>query len=257
MDLSVLSTTTILLFLLMLIRMTGMLISAPFFSQMGVPVQLQVGMSLAFTFVLFPLYSANAHLPATDLWTFTWVAAQEFIIGLLIGFLAGLVFAAVQLAGSHVTQQMGLGIANAVDPVSQEQSTVVGQLYFIVAILLFLSLNIHHNLIIAVAKSFDVIPLASAALNPAMLAARFTEMGGNVFTLSVMLVMPIIGIMLVQEVAMAFVSKIMPQMNIFMVALPLKIGVGLLLIYATLPFTSSALGNTFQELTKVMMIIYK
>ncbi len=256
MDLSLLTSSTILLFLLMLIRITGMVVSAPFFGQLGVPVQLQVGCAVTFSLILFPLYSAHAQIPADNLWVFSWIAAQEFVLGMLIGFTANMVFAAVQLAGSHVTTQMGLGVAHLIDPVTQEQSALMGQFYFLLAMFLFLSLNIHHGLIQAVARSFELMPLAHGFSGGEMVVARLMSMAADIFVLSVLLVMPILGILLLQEIALAFVSKVLPQMNIFMTALPLKVGMALLLIYGTIPYTQEVLGGAYQDLIGHMMGLY-
>lgn len=256
MDLSLLTTTTLLVFLLMLVRITGMIVAAPFFTQIGVPVQLQVAVAVTLSILLFPIYSTGASVTIDNLWMFTWIAGQEFVIGLLIGFAANLVFAAIHLAGHHISTQMGLAMAQVMDPVSQQNSPVMGQFYFILAILLFMSLNIHHSLIIAVAKSFEVVPVASTIADIGLVTARFMKMGGHLFVLSIMLVMPVLGIMLVLEVAMAFMAKIMPQMNIFMVGLPIKVAAGLLLVYLTLPFTMEKMGNAYVTLSKHLMVLF-
>ncbi len=257
MDLSVLTNDTILLFLLMLIRISGMMVSAPVFGQAGVPVQLKVGIAVTLSLILFPIYSGHASVPANDLWMFTWLAGQEFIIGLLIGFVANLVFVAVQLAGNQVTLQMGLSTAQEIDPLTNAQQPVLSQFYFILAILLFLNLNLHHYLIMALVKSFQLVPLASGLLNIKLLTIRFMALTTDVFMLSLVLVLPIIGITLVQEIALAMMAKVMPQMNIFMVALPLKVGVVLILISATLPYTTISLNQAFQQLPTHLFALYQ
>lgn len=256
MDLSSFSTTTVILFLLMLTRITGMVFTAPFFSQNGVPMQVQVGIALAMSLLLFPVYSINAVLPAQNMWMFTWIAGQEFAIGMLLGFVANMFFASLQMAGSFVTTQMGLGVAHALDPVSNQQSPVMGQFYFILAIFIFMGLNIHHTMIIAVVKSFEAIPLASGLANLPMITARFMSMAAELFSVSVMLVMPLVGMMLVEEIALAFMSKIMPQMNVFMVAMPLKIMSGLVLMYITLPFTAEALVQAYGVLVQHLLGVF-
>jgi flagellar biosynthesis protein FliR len=256
-DLSFLLTDTILVFLLMLIRITGMLVSAPMFSQSAIPMQVQVGVAIALSVVLFPVYAAQAVMPAKDLWQFSIIAGQEFIIGALLGFVATLVFTAVQMAGNHLSTQMSLAISQVLDPSTQQQTPILGQFYFIMAILLFLSLNIHHGLIVALGASFDAIPVAGEFIGAGLLSGRITQLGSAMFSLSIMLIMPVLGIMLVKEIAMAFMAKIMPQMNIFMVAIPLKIVVGMLLVYTTLPFTMDVLGNAFHDLVKHLIILFQ
>lgn len=258
MDLSVLTISTILVFLLMLIRITGMLVASPFFGQMGVPVQVQVALAVTFSIILYPVYAAKAAVPVTDLWQFAWIGGVEFVIGMLIGFVANLVFAAVQLAGHHVTMQMGLSIAHVVDPISQQQAPIMAQFYFIMAILLFMALNMHHSLILAVARSFDSIPVASGAVaNLGVLTGRFMALAAEMFVTSLMLILPILGMMLLMEISLAFTAKIMPQMNIFMVSLPIKVGLSLILMYLTLPFTVEALSKAYEQLAKHLVVLYQ
>jgi flagellar biosynthesis protein FliR len=255
-DFSLLTTNTILGFLLILTRLVGMLVAAPFFGETGVPVQLQVGIAITISILLFPIYGAHTHIPIQNMWELAWFAGQEFVIGMLIGFVASLVFAAVQMAGSHLSLQMGLSIATALDPMNGSDSPIIGQLYFILAIFLFMSLNMHHSLILAIAKSFDYIPLAGHMTNIGLLTERFINLGSDVFRLSVLLVMPVLGIMLVEEVALAFTAKILPQMNIFMISLPLKLLIGLILIYLTLPFTIETLTKTYDGLARHLVMLY-
>lgn len=257
MDLSLLTIPTVLMFLLMLTRVSGMLVSAPLFNHASVPAMAKVGMAAAISLILFPLYAGHGAVPANNLWSLTWVVGQEFVIGMLIGFVANLLFAGIQMAGSHVTMQMGLSSAQAIDPVSHQQEPIMGQFYFILATVLFLSLNIHHSLILAVAKSFEVVPLATGLVDIPLLTARFTALAGDLFTFSIMLVLPVFGTMLVHEVALAFMSKMMPQMNIFMVAMPMKIVVTLLLIYITVPFTVENLTKAFDGFSQHVMVLYQ
>ncbi len=257
MDLSWLSISNVILFLLMMVRITGLLLTVPFFSDTTVPPQLQTGLAFALSLILFPLYAGHSHLELHDLWQFMWVATQEFAIGALLGFITSMVFAGIQMAGNQVSTQMGLNMANMVDPITHEPSGLMGQIYFILAVVLFFSFNIHHSLIIAVVKSFELLPLAGGITHFNLLTGRLMAMGADLFVVSVTLIFPILGIMLVNEVALAFTAKLMPQMNIFMVALPLKIGLGLLLMSMVLPFTAEALGNQFEILTKHLFVFFQ
>lgn len=255
-----LNEQTLLVFLLVLTRLSGMMISAPFFTQIGVPAQVKIAIALTLSLILFPLYGLHVTVEANNLWTFSWLMTQELVIGLLIGFAANLLFAAVNMAGTHIATQMGLNTASMIDPVSQEQIPVIGQLYFILAITLFMHLNIHHQLILAVAKSFEAIPVASvhgAFPDLGLLTGRLMMMAQNLFKFSIILILPAFGILLVQEVALAFVSKLMPQMNIFMVALPLKVGIALVLMYLTLPYCLEVLTQAFDELSRQVTALYQ
>lgn len=256
MDWSLLTTNSILLFILLVARLSGMMMSTSFFNRAGVPSPVKVWLSVLMAFILFPIFAVKAPLVATDIWAFLALAVQEFVLGLLIGFAADLFFGAVQLAGSFVTTQTGLSAAVMLDPTNNKQEPVFIQLYLILAVTLFMNLNLHHTLILAVAKSFETIPLATGFSNIGILAERFTAMGSDMFSLGVMLVLPVFGSMLILDAALAFMAKMMPQMNVFMVAMPLKILAGLILIIMTLPFTATAMTHGMESLSKHLMFLY-
>lgn len=260
MDLSLLTMNTIIAFLLVLFRIAGMLVSAPLFNMRNIPTQLKVGFAVGIALILFPLHSGDLVLPK-DLIQFSLLAVQETIIGILIGFTANLVFIALQVAGEFFSMQMGLSIANLLDPVTNVQSAVVGQFFFYFAALLFLNLNIHHALIVGVDRSFNAIPLGhfigEGNLTGGLMAERFIKLSSDMFLMAMMIGAPLMGMIVLLDIALAFVAKVMPQMNIFIVGLPLKVGGGLLIMLISLPYVSSLLGEHYATLVKVLLGLYK
>lgn len=250
----------ILMFVLIVTRVSGMIVAAPFFSDQGVPNHIKVGLALAMSLLLFPFYAGagkTAPMPE-DLIAFTLIAVQELAIGLMLGFAAMLAVTGLRMAGEHIAVHMGIAIASALDPATREQSTVFSQMMFFFGMLVFLSLNIHHGLIAAMDRSFQLIPLGHpfAALNHA-LAGRFTAMAGEMFVIGLMVAMPVMAILMVTEVALGFVNKVMPQMNIFIVGLPLKVAVGLMVIMISLPSAAKYLGNQYATLIEHALGLFK
>lgn len=261
MDLSLLTTNTVVAFLLVLFRIAGMLVSAPLFNMRSIPMQAKVGLAFATALLLFPFHAAQLVIPA-DLIQFTLLALQETVIGLLIGFAANLIFVALQMAGEFISFQMGLSVANVLDPVSQTQVPVLGQFFFYFAALIFLTLNVHHALLLGVDKSFQVLPLGhffgeSATVSGALIAGRFIELTSGMFATALLIGVPVMGVMLVTEIALSFVAKVMPQMNIFMVGIPLKVAVGLLVMLLFLPFLGEVLKDQFADLFRVLTGLYR
>lgn len=260
MDLSLLSVNTIIAFLLVLFRIAGMIVSAPLFNMHNIPSQAKVGFAVTMALILFPLHSGHLVVPK-DLIQFSLMAVQETIIGILIGYTANLIFMALQIAGELISMQIGLSISNLLDPITGTQSAVVGQFFFYLAALLFLSLNIHHALIIGVDRSFNWIPLGhffgEGHLTGALVADRFIRLTGDMFLMSLMIAAPLMGLMLTLEISLSFVAKVMPQMNIFVVGLPLKIGVGLIVMMISLPYVGNLLGDHYANLVKVLLGLYK
>ncbi len=260
MDLSLLTVNTVIAFLLVMFRISGMMVSAPLFNMRNIPVQAKIGFSFAFAMILFPLHAANLVVPK-DLIQFALLAIQETVIGILLGFTANLVFIALQMAGEYVSTQMGLSVANMLDPVTQTQSPIVGQFFFYFAALVFLSLNIHHGLIVGIDRSFNWIPLGhfigEGHLTGGLMAERFIKLTSDMFVMALVLGVPLMGILMATEIALSFVAKVMPQMNIFMVGMPLKVGLGLLAIVWCMPYMVGMLGDQYSHLVKVLLGLYR
>ena len=242
------TTTNILIFFLILTRNAGMLLVAPIFGTNQIPPSIKVVISFALTVIMFPLvYKLPYEIPA-DLYIFALAATKEFLAGVIIGFAAVLMFTAIQLAGEYISHLMGLSIANVVDPISNQHVPVIGQFYYILALLMFLSINGHHWLFAAVQTSYLAVPIGFEFPGIMIVLERLLVLSSQMFVIAMMLIAPILGVLFVTEVALGFMAKVMPQMNIFVVGLPLKIYIGLTLIIMVLPMTESYLQNIFKTL---------
>lgn len=255
-----LTMNTVISFLLVLFRVSGMLVSSPLVSMQSIPQRTKVGLAAVVALLLFPIYGTQLTVPV-NLIQFALLVLQESLIGLLLGFTVRLVFASVQMAGEYISLQMGLSIASVIDPITQTQSPVIGQVFFYFAAFLFLSLNIHHALFAAVDRSFHWLPLGhfigEGRLTAGLMAERMIHLGSEVFVLALMVGVPVMGVLLCTEIALGFVAKVMPQMNIFMVGLPLKVGLGFLLLQSSLPYLERLLGERYAQLVQVLLTLYK
>lgn len=239
----------ILTFFLVLTRNSGMLLTAPIFGTGQMPSAVKVAFSFMLSVVMFPfVFSQHSPIP-TDLIVFAVVAAKEILIGILIGFAAVLIFTAVQLGGEYISFVMGLSIANVVDPVTRQNVPVVGQFYFILALLLFLFVDGHHWLIGAVQTSYTAVPIGFEFPGFVLVLERIIALSSQMFLIALMLVAPILGILFVTEVALGFMAKTMPQMNIFVVGLPVKIYVGLTIMAMVLPMSKTFIGEILKSLS--------
>lgn len=261
MDLSVLTVNTVVAFLLVLFRISGMLVSAPLFNMRAIPPQAKIGLAFAMALIFFPLHMGGLMVP-TDLIQFALLAIQETLIGLLLGFTANLMFLAIQMAGEFISVQMGLSVAQVLDPVTQTNSPVMGQFFFYLAAILFLTLNIHHGLIVGIDKSFQWLPLGQfvggeGALSGGALTVRLMKLTADMFLIALAIGLPVMGILLLSEVALGFVAKVMPQMNVFMVGIPLKVALGLLVIMISLPLVGEVLGHQYANLVQVLLGLYR
>lgn len=259
MDLSLLTVGTVITFLLILIRVSGMMVSAPILSLASMPAYTKIGTAIGLSLLLFPLHmGAKEYVVPHDIFPFAAMAGQEFLIGLLIGFAAQLVLTGIQAAGEMISIQMGLSVATVLDPVSQTQNPLIGQFYNLMAILLFLSLNIHHALIAAVHRSFEWIPLGQPFSHlTGILTQRFITMGQEMLVLAITFALPVFGVLLVLDIALSFVAKVMPQMNIFVVGMPLKVMCGMALMIASLPFGIHFISDQYAILVQHILGLFK
>lgn len=241
-------------FLLILFRVGAIIMTLPIFGSRSLSTRIKVGFVLAITFVIYPVVDFKiSHSP--DLLSLAPALVGEMIIGAIIGLTAKLLFAAVQLSGQLIGFQMGFAIARAIDPVTGIQAPILASFENIVAILLFLSLNIHHFFIQAISSSFELIPPLSMSLS-LNLKELILSLSGNMFILAVKIGAPVIAILLFTNVAFGILARTVPQMPIMIVAFPLQIAIGLGFLGLSFPFFLFLLRKEFFGLeTSIMQIL--
>jgi len=236
-------------------RVSAILLTAPLFSSGSIPVHVKIGLSFMLAVIVFPLVSVNdiLVLPLASLGI---AMAGEVLIGVIIGFTARLLFAAVQLAGQLVGFQMGFGIVNVIDPQTSAQVSIIAQFENIITLLIFLAVNAHHWFIMAIAKSFEVVPLLAFSFTNSLMEA-LVRLSCDMFVVAAKVAAPIIAILLFTSVALGLLARTVPQMNIFIVGFPLKLAIGLLAVGLTLPLLSTLLRNLFQGLGEDIFVLMR
>ncbi|HEY3080042.1 MAG TPA: flagellar biosynthetic protein FliR [Chloroflexota bacterium] len=235
-------------FFLVLMRVAAVVTTMPILSSRNIPPLAKIGLAGILAFVLTPTLPADRpSIPSTFL-PFLVMVAQELCLGLLFGFAVQIVFSGLQTAGQFLGTQMGLTIANTFDPLSQtQQINYIDQLYTLVAGLVFLTINGHHWTIQALQQSFSIVPLGQFALGERVatdLVALMTE----ALVVSVRIGLPIAVTLLLTDVAFLVLGRSAPQMNIFFVGQPLKIGVGLVAFFLALPAMVALMTGVFRGL---------
>jgi flagellar biosynthetic protein FliR len=162
------------------------------------------------------------------------VVAQQVLIGLSIGFAVRLVFAALELAGEVIGFQMGLNFAAFFDPSLNSQSSAVARFFGQMATLLFVVLNGHIMVLMAVTKSFEAFPVSPNFLD-AMASMQLYRLGTDLFASALWIALPMIGMLLFVNLALGVISRVAPQINIFAVGFPVTLIVGIVGIAVTLP----------------------
>ena len=162
----------------------------------------------------------------------------------------------MQLAGQLVGFQMGFGIVNVIDPQTSAQVSIIAQFENIITLLTFLALNAHHWFIMAIAKSFEVVPLLTFSFTNSLMEALL-RLSCDMFVVAAKVAAPIIAILLFTSVALGLLARTVPQMNIFIVGFPLKLAIGLLAVGLTLPLLSTLLRNLFQGLGEDIFVLMR
>ncbi|UED77359.1 flagellar biosynthetic protein FliR [Brevibacillus sp. DP1.3A] len=243
-------------FLLVFVRMSAFFVTAPFFSIRGVPNQFKIGLAFIIAVISFQSLPVQGEIPM-DL-TFILYVMKEALVGVILGYICEMMFIAIQVAGGLMDMQMGLAMANVIDPKTGTYIPVTGNFKNILAVLYFFSIDGHHMLIRGVISSYQVIPVdimwaAFGSENVMMTAIKTFQ---TMFTSAFMIAAPIVVALFLVDLSLGIIAKSVPQFNIFVVGLPIKLLAGFLLLIVVMPaflLTLNGLfGNMFRALAEMM-----
>ncbi len=233
------------------LRVLAVFASAPIFSSRSVPMRTKIGLAFVIAVCMQPALPEPPMVSLTSSEAFGAII-QQISIGVAIGLAVRIVFAAVEMAGEIVGLQMGLNFAGFFDPTTNSQTSTVGRFFGNMAMLLFVVMNGHLLLILAVASSFHAFPVGDGMLS-AVSTMRLHELGGLIFFYGLWIALPMIGMLLFVNVVMGIMSRIAPQMNVFAIGFPLTISIGLLGIAFTLPMLDRPVAQLLQVIADLFM----
>lgn len=215
------------------LRVLAVFTAAPLFSSKAFPLRARIGLAFFIAFAAQPSLQGQPIISIAGPDAMGAVA-QQVGIGLAIGFTVRLVFAAVELAGEVVGFQMGLGFASFFNPALNTQSSAVARFFGQMATFLFVVMNGHLMVLMAVIKSFDKFPVNQNFLE-AIGQMKIYDFGTDLFASGLWIALPMIGMLLFANLALGIVSRVAPQMNIYAIGFPVTLTVGMVGIAATLP----------------------
>ena len=236
------------IFLLLMTRVSGIFILSPFFGSLNVPVYFRVTTAFLFAVVLFPVVDALGIVdPPSTVLMYVFAVLAELFIGWLIGFVAFISLAAINMAGKVMDMQVGFAIVNVMDPTSGQQAPLIGSFLYNLSIIVFLVTNGHHGIIAGLAESFRLVPLMemNPGLSLPMLIANFTT---GIFLTGMKIAMPVTFAILLTNVGLGILARTMPQLNIFVVGIPMQIMIGLGVLLMLIPFYVLFLDVVFNEM---------
>lgn len=247
--------------LLIFARISGVFFTAPFFSSFVIPERAKLILSLFITIIIYPALKNFQITIPQNMIQYGLMVLSQVIVGLILGFAISLIFTAFQVAGEFFSFQIGFGITEVLDPLAQVEIPILGQFQYLIAILVFLSINGHHMLLSALYRSFEVIPLIdfSNIAKVQLLSITFSKLLSQMFLVALKIAFPILATMFLVSFILGLLAKASPQLNIFMVGFPFQIAIGLITYLIVMPFFIEAISHfidfTFREFMRFIYIL--
>ena len=221
------------IFLLVLVRITGMFFLSPIFGRRNIPNYFKVGFCFILTIIIANSIKVPDITPYQSLTSYIFLIAKELLLGLMMGFISYLIFSAFYIAGQLIDMRIGFGMVNVFDPISNVQVPITADFYVVLATLFMLATDSHHLLILAVSDSYTLIPLGAANFGGTVVK-QLVDLFYHVLVIGFRIAAPMTVAILITDVALGIISKAMPQMNVFMLGMPLKILLGLFVMLITI-----------------------
>ncbi|MCQ4087203.1 flagellar biosynthetic protein FliR [Saccharibacillus sp. JS10] len=240
-------------FLLMFCRITSFFVVAPLISSRNVPTRFKVGLGTIVAILVYLSFGTN-QTAAFD-GTYVLLIMREILIGLMLGYVANLILTAIQIAGAILDIQIGFGMATVFDPTTGAVTPLTGQFKYMIAMLLFLSMNGHHRLLDAIVYSYNWVPIDNrlfVEIYNGSLTEFFLKAFASTMVIAFQMAAPIVVALFLTDVGLGFLAKTAPQFNIFVIGIPIKIIVGLMLLLLLMPSLTYVFDNLFSLMAQMM-----
>ena len=231
-------------FVLVFFRLAGMMLFAPLFGSTRIPRRVRALLVLILALGVTPAVEP-ASLPSST-WRLAMVIGGEMAFGLAMGMALSLVFVAAQWAGELIGQQMGLNLSEVFDPQFGAAGSVLGEMYFMLTLVVFLTLNGHHAMLDGVRDSFTHLPLMTVGIDKPLFDTVVGLLGGAT-VLAIRLAAPMLVTMLIVDLVLGLIGKTMPQMNVMSAGLTLRAVVGMVIVIAGLSLTSNVIYDALTD----------
>ena len=244
------------LILLIFIRIMSAFAATPIYSHTSIPGQVKVFISFIIAFIIFSITSpANVAVEFNAWWLFA-MAIKEIVVGLIIGFSINLIFYGFNFAGTFIGFDMGLAMAQVMNPIEETNGNVVGQIIYFMALMIFFIIDGHHYIIRALSYSFQIIPLGEFQAKEALFSLMI-KYSAEVFIIAVKIASPILVSFFLIHVAEGVLARMIPQMQVFFVTQPLKIGIGFVLLGSILPIYFYVIKNLLGQFESKLYALVK
>jgi len=232
-------------FVLVVFRLAGMMLFAPLFGSARVPRRVKGMLVLVLAMGVMGGMKEKVNLP-DNTWQLAAAIGGEMMFGLAMGMILSLVFIATQWAGEMIGQQMGLNLGSVFDPQFGGQGSVLGDMYFMLTLVVFLTVGGHRSMLEGVRDSFEKLPLLTVGIDRPLFDT-LTGLLGGATVLAVRLAAPMLVTMLIVDLVLGLIGKSMPQMNVMSAGLTLRSVVGMVIVIAGLALTSAVIRDSVKD----------
>ena len=234
-------------FLLCLARVVALVAPIPAFTGSQIAGRLKIGLAVMTSLLLFPAMAPYTPKVALTLTGLGLLIVNEVLLGVMIGLVTQMVFAAVSFGGTVIGYQMGFAAANIFDPQTTQQLSLMSQFANILALLAFLAMDMHHFFFRAIVESFTLLPPGHLDFSQGAIEELMRQ-ASHMFVLGVKFSAPVLALLLLTNLVLGILARVFPQLNVFMLSFPLNIGIAFLVIGLTLGATFSVLRREFDTM---------
>lgn len=245
-------------FLIILLRVAGILSVIPAIGTRSVPAQVKIGLVIGLSAILMPVVGAGLGSVTVSPATLVPLIFTEFLVGLVLGLCVRFVFVAFEMAGELLGTQMGINIAGVLDPMADASLPLLGRFFGLLALLVFFAIDGHHILLAALTESFRLVPPLSAHLSGAVMEAVM-QLAVGMFMLALKIAAPVMTALFVVTFAMGILGRTIPQFNVLLNNVTVTVAVGLLVLGLSLPMLGGAaqasigrIGSTLEGLLALL-----
>lgn len=232
-------------YVLVFFRIAGMMIFAPLLGSNRIPRRVKILLAAIISLGICPTVKLPAYIPL-NLWQLTVAIGGELLFGLAMGSVLSMVFIAAQWAGDIIGQQVGFNMSEVFDPQFGQQGSLIGDMYFMCTLVIFLLIGGHRAMLMAVRDGFDVLPLLSVGANASVLSMMVGLFQASTI-LALQLAAPMLVTMLIVDLALGFISKTIPQMNLMTAGMSTRGVVGLIVLIFGISLTNDVISRSLMD----------
>ena len=239
-------------FLLIFIRITCFIVTAPFFSIQNIPRRVKAGWSFFLAFIIYQTMEMHVVPQYNTVYGYAALALKEAMAGLMIGFGANICNSVINLAGRLADMEIGISMVSLLDPTTREQSGFTGVLYQYSIMLIMMVTNLHHYFIRALVETFNLIPIGMAKFDSDKIMTAIMQYLDDYVMIAFRICLPVVATIMLTNAVLGILVKSAPQINMFSVGIQIKLFIGLATLMITIWVLPSASDFIFDEM-KVMM----